>query len=216
MKTFKFLIFALFAVVIFSRCEKDEQPVYYSVLGIMDISADSVIINADDDTRLLIQNWDNTTEIKNGDRVVAYFTLTDKQLPIGIDNIIGEYSIQKLLFKQIFILTAATADSIGDDPLTIDEVWLSKDYLNINFSYLGGEKSHYINLIHEEGILRTDTIDLEIRHNSNDDNGYTSISAFASFDLKSVRNEVADSVVLRIKANVYDVNGYEQTFIYKY
>lgn len=202
------------AVYLLTACNKEEE-IYYSALGIIRISEDSVVIETDNGNRLLV---DDRTRIGiplvDNDRVIAYFTLVDRTAPAGIDLVIDIYDISKVLYKPVIELTSAIADSIGDDPLTVGSLWLDKDFINLSFIYYGGEKMHYINLIRHPGEIRTDTVDLEIRHNDNDDTGMYSYSGFVSFDLSSLQNEVSDSVVLRIKAREFSNQTYRENFIY--
>lgn len=202
------------AVYLLTACNKEEE-IYYSALGIIRISEDSVVIETDNGNRLLVDDRSRIgIPLVDNDRVIAYFTLVDKTAPVGVDLVIDIYDISKVLFKPVIELTSAIADSIGDDPLTVGSVWLDKDFLNLSFIYYGGQKMHFINLIRQPGELRTDTIDLEIRHNNNDDGGVYSYSGFVSFDLSSLQNEVNDSVVLRIKAREFSNQTYRENFIY--
>jgi hypothetical protein len=154
--------------------------------------------------------------INDGDRVFAYFSLIEKPNPKGIDYIIDIYSIEKLLFKQIIEITDEIADSIGNDEMSVQNLWIARDYLNLNFKFYSNDKNHYINLIRYPGDLPTDTVKLEIRHNSNGDNGNYQATGFVSFDLKTLKNEVADSVVLQVSAKEYDNRTFKRFITYKY
>jgi hypothetical protein len=202
------------AVYLLTACNKEEE-IYYSALGIIRISEDSIVIETDNGNRLLVDDRNRIgIPLVDNDRVIAYFTLVDRTAPAGIDLVIDIYDISKVLFKPVIELSSAIADSIGDDPLTVGSLWLDKDFINLSFIYYGGEKMHYINLIRHPGEIRTDTIDLEIRHNDNDDAGIYSYSGFVSFDLSSLQNEVYDSVVLRIKAREFNNQTFRENFIY--
>ena len=216
MKKYMFVFYTLLSVYILTSCNKEEEA-YYSALGIISITQDSTILEEDNGERLLVENANTVaTTIIDQDRVIAYFTIIDKTLPTGINRIINIYSIDKVLFKPVFELTPENADSIGNDALSITSLWLAKDYLNLGFMYSGGNQMHYINLIRYQGEIPTDTIDLEIRHNNNNDYGSSNYGAFVSFDLKSLRNDFADSVILCIKAKEYDSQVYEKFYTYKY
>jgi hypothetical protein len=217
MKNYMIIFYTLLSVYILTSCKKEEDT-YYSALGTIGITQDSTILEVDSGERLLVENPDNIAiTINDQDRVIAYFTITEKAVPTGIDRIINIYNIDKVLFKPVFELIPEKTDSIGNDPLSIASLWLVKDYLNLSFMYSGGNQTlHYINLIRYPGEIPTDTINLEIRHNNNNDYGSYNYSAFVSFDLKSLRNNVTDSVILHIKAKEYDNRIYEKSFTYKY
>jgi hypothetical protein len=217
MKKYMIISYILLSFIVLTSCKKEEQKDIYRALGIISITPDSMIIVLDNGERMLVEN-DNSigTAIEDQNRVNVTFTMSDKTLPTGIDYIISIESIEKVLLKQVFELTPEKADSIGNDDLSITELWLGGDFLNLSFVYYGSTESHYINLIRYPGEIPTDTINLEIRHNSNNDSYAYSYSAFVSFDLKSLRNEAADSVILRIKAKEFNDRTFDKYYTYKY
>jgi hypothetical protein len=217
MKNFKILLLLPLLMLAFTSCMKDEVQIqYYYTIGNMKITSDSSIIETDAGTRFLVVNPYQSDEIKNGDRVLAYFTFVNQSAPVGIDTLIDIYSLNKILVKPVFVYDSVNSDSIGNDDIYLKGVDIVKNYLNLNFSFLGGQTTHLINLARPEGELRTDTIDLEIRHQRNNDPGYVEIDAYVSFDLTSLKSDVADSVVLRIKAKLYEDENYQKIITYKY
>lgn len=216
MKTYSISLAIILAALIFTGCNKDDTE-YYSTLGIINITNDSIIIESDEGNRLLVDNRAAIgSAIKDKDRVIANFSLVNEQLPTGIDYIIDIYDIVKVLFKPVIELTPEIADSIGNDELAVSSLWLEKDFINLNFMYYGGQEKHLINLIRYPGEIRTDTVTLEIRHNENDDNGSYYLNGFVSFDVRSLRNDVADSVIICIKAKEFDNRTYKKNVTYKY
>ena len=200
-----------------ASCMKNDQVDYYSALGTISITKDSTIISSDEGNRLLVSNPQSIgAAIVDKDRVIANFSLVNKTLPAGIDYVVNVTSCDKILFKPVVELTTANKDSIGNDELGINSIQLVKDYLNLSFTFYGNTQKHYINLIRFPGTIRTDTVDLEIRHNNNNDNTLTYTIAFVSFDLKSLRNTVADSVILRIKAKEFNNLTLQKNYTYKY
>jgi hypothetical protein len=214
----KYLVYMLMLSLsgMVTGCLKEEES-YYSALGIIHISDDSTIIDTDDGERLLVDN-DNTlgSGISDNDRIIADFTLVDGAKPAGIDYIIHVYYLEKVLFKPVIELTEEIADSIGNDELGILSMWLEKDFLNVNFMFYGGNVKHFINLIRYPGEIPTDTIDLEIRHNNRDDDAVYRQNGFVTFDLNSLKNNAADSVVLCIKARDFDDDNYKKYVTYRY
>jgi hypothetical protein len=186
-------------------------------LGIIHITEDSVIIESDNGNRLLVDDRSRIgIPVSDEDRVLAYFTLVDEAAPAGIDLVIDIYNMEKVLFKPVIELTSAIADSIGNDALTVGSLWLVKDFLNLSFIYYGGQKMHFINLIRYPGEIPTDTIDLEIRHNDNDDAGVYGYNGFVSFDLRNLQNDMNRSVTLRVRALEYGNKSFQQLFTYSY
>jgi hypothetical protein len=217
MKNFRILLFLLVAILFASSCKKEELKDYYSALGTIGITNDSTIITSDNGYRLLVVNSNLGSTIKDKDRLIAEFTLVNQTVPKGIDYIIEIASFHVVLFKPVIILTSANADSIGDNELSINSIWVVKNYLNLNFDFYGsGQTKHYINLIRHDGTIPTDTVDLEIRHNQKNDNEMYNYTGFVSFDLTSLKNTAADSVILRIKSKEYSNRTFEKCFTYKY
>ncbi len=218
MKKTGILFFIVAMLVLAVSCKKDaESKANYSSIGMLTIKTDSTIIETDAGQRLWVKNPSIIgSGIKDKDRVLIDFTTTNETLPTNIDYTIEITFIQKVLLKPVTILTPALEDSVGNDPFQVNSMWLAKDFLNLDFAYYGGTAKHYIHLIRAEGALRTDTIDMEIRHNENEDTGNSSLYSFVSFDLTSLRNDVADSVKLRIKSKEYNDRTFQAIFTYKY
>lgn len=216
MKHLKILLLLPIFIIVFTSCSKDEGESYYVAVGIINITPDSTIIESDLGPRMLVSNNNIDEDIKDGDRVVAYFTLIEDEEPAGIDYIIDIYYLEEIIVKDIVVYDSTTTDTLGNDELGINGISVVKDFLDVSFSFLGGRSKHYINLARPEGELRTDTIYLELRHEDNNDPGVEFLDAFVSFDLTSLQNEVADSVILRIKAHDYDDDEYEKIVTYKY
>lgn len=192
----KTLIFFIIAVG-FIACEKEESEIYYSVLGMLEMNDDSTLINSDGGEKLYINN-NISSYFEDGDRVVAVFTKVNEELPSGIDLIVDVVDIDTVLLKSIIELTPEISDSLGNDPISVDDLWIAKNYMNINFTFIGGNAKHLINLAIDT--TYNDTVSLEIRHNDNNDNGTYQLASFVSFDLTKAKLRAADSVVLKITA----------------
>jgi hypothetical protein len=220
MRVIKVFILIGFIAISLTSCMDDpaESPTYYGTIGVISKTSDSLIIEADNDLRFLIFNFEKFNKVKNGDRVIASFTIQEEtNLPVGIDYFVDVSEITIIPVAPVFVYDSTNSDSIGNDVIRIDQIGVSKNFLNLSFYVLGsGEKSHRINLVRYEGDLRTDTIDLEIRHNGLDDTEYEWLYGFFSFDLTPLKNEVTDSVVLRVRANDYNIDNYEKFFTYKF
>ncbi|MFO7369172.1 MAG: NigD-like C-terminal domain-containing protein [Bacteroidales bacterium] len=217
MKKYRLILAAFFIAILVVGCKQEEDITYYQTLGVLQKTEDSTIIEADNNSRLLIENSSNLpATVKDDDRVFLYFSINDGPLPSGIDHLIDIYSIEKVPVKPVFEITSYDEDSIGNDPLNVSGLWVAKDYLNLNFVFLGGTKTHLINLVKYPGELSSDTIDLEIRHNDQDDNATNNLAGFLSFDLTSLQDEGKDSVTLCVKAREYDNRIFENCYTYKY
>jgi hypothetical protein len=108
--------------------------------------------------------------------------------------------LYEVLTKEIFNITAAIQDSIGNDQIAVSDIWIGSDYLNVEFNYAGYNKIHYINLVSDSTKKYSDNkVHLEFRHNANNDYVTYSKWGIASFNLRSLQaNASADSINLVI------------------
>ncbi|MFV0483707.1 MAG: hypothetical protein ACK5MG_06405 [Bacteroidales bacterium] len=197
----KKLFFILLAVssVAFTACSDndDNEDVYYSI-GTVSVDDDSNINAINSDLGNVI-NANNTprTDLDNGARAYVQY--------INLENVAGEESnvysadfiyIDGILTKNIVEVNPENADSIGNDPINLSEVWFSDGYLNVEFSFLGDYQMHFINMVGDSALFASggtteprgvpDTIYLELRHNAYDDFDRAVMSGLASFRLESL------------------------------
>lgn len=154
---------------------------------------------------------------KENQRVFVNYSILSDKLD-GFDHYVKVNDIWNILTKPVIELTEQNADSIGNNPLKINEIWIGSNYLNVGFSFnYSGERPHAINLVQNKTIANedNDVIELELRHNSYNSNSNTLFDGFACFDLKPFQEEMKDSIP--IKVSVKDWDG-EKVFelMYKY
>ncbi|HOT13949.1 MAG TPA: NigD-like C-terminal domain-containing protein [Bacteroidales bacterium] len=215
MKTHRLLFVVISMVGLLSACEETDNETYYSTLGNLKITADSVIIESDKGNRMMVKN-SLSSSFKDNDRVIAYFTMAEQPLPKGIDYVINVYNIEKVLVKPVIVYDSTKADSIGNDPIFVNGTWISKNYLNVDFRFYGYNLKHMINLTRNAGIFGADTIQLEIRHNDKNDAPQYTLNGFVSFDLTTIEHPEKDSVVLHVTAKEYGNKVYEKYLTYRY
>ena len=214
METKKFLILIVVVVMplFFTSCNDDDG---YS-LGDMWVSIGTVdnpengsyfTFTLDNGTKM----WAAASDIpsyrpKSGQRLIAYYTIiSDKPEDSSYDHDVVLRDAYNVLTKGIFDVTPETQDSIGYDPVKIEDIWIGNDYLNIRFGYNGQNKTHYINLVNDVSKTYDDgKVHLEFRHNANDDAPSRGIRGYVSFDLKSLQNEDSDQIELVIHAKEFD------------
>ena len=175
-----------------------------------------------------VENPDNSAyfyfTLDNGDRMRTIVTTNPQYKPDDGQRLIADYTIlsdgpengsyqhdvkligaYKVLTKGIFDITPDTQDSIGHDPVKIEDIWIGKDYLNVRFVYKGQDKTHLINLVSDELKSSDDgKIHLEFRHNANDDAPAYNIRGIASFDLKTLQTDDVESLPLVIHVREFD------------
>lgn len=183
-------------------------------LGDFRINIATVIPEGQESYSLLLDNgeklWPGATDVYYRPSVnqrvfVNYTILSDERN--GYDHYIKVNDIWNVLTKPIIELTEEIADSIGNDPIKVNEFWIGDNYLNTSFSFnYGGEKPHAINMVintmeetEDEGVL-----ELEFRHNAYNSKSNALYNGFASFDLKPFRQEGKDSIPITIKVKDWD------------
>jgi hypothetical protein len=175
----------------------------------------------DNNFEICIDNGDTLVPISNNvhhfmnedsQRVIVNYTILDEvgqskqKFWVKINN------INDVLMKDVIEVTETKSDSIGNDPVNIDDIWISKNFLNIEFIYLGGEKTHFINLTRQQGDISdlSQPIELELKHNANGDSLRYNLMGIVTFDLKKLKIPNQDSVNFIVKST--DYKGIEHTF----
>ena len=166
----------------------------------------------------------DTTHLKNykitdGQRVfLGYIPKEEPVTGYDVNGII--YSVQDILTKDIIPLTEETADSIGNDAINITAHVINKEYVTLEYQYLGSKdenKKHMLNLV-ENQTSDADTeegyICLEFRHNAFDDLPLTSGSGVVSFKLANIKDKMKDKKGLKIRVStIYDgIQDYKADF----
>ncbi|MBF6627330.1 MAG: NigD-like N-terminal domain-containing protein [Proteiniphilum sp.] len=194
-------------------------------LGNFGIDIATVIPEGDNAYSLLLDNgkrlWPAASAVRyspayNQRVFLNYTVLSEAQS--GYDHYIKVNDIWNILTKQAIELTAENQDSIGNDPVKANAMWVGGDYLNVSFMFnYGGTQPHAINLVMNTLTSEpsAEVINLEFRHNAYESTQSKLYEGFVCFDLKPLRVNDADSVKLSIRLNgwnediTYDV-------VYKY
>lgn len=225
-------LFVLFLTVSFlgflTGCDLDDDNGYsldnaWVGFGLVKKEASSTtftIVMDDGEVLFPATNPEMVTDVFNNERVLVNFTiLGNKENP---DH--NEYyyvrinSLRKILYKRIFNITPEKEDSIGNDPISVEDKWIKNGILNFELKYYGGDKIHYINLVKAPGTIDVTNgpVELELRHNNNDDSSQIPISGFVSFDLSALKIEGKTSTPFRITAKGLNGKTFEYTGEYKY
>ena len=83
---------------------------------------------------------DNYTLVE-GQRAFVYFNLLDEEVT-GYDYNAKINHVENILTKDIYFMPAEKADSIGDDRININNMWITDNYLNIQYQL------YHLSLIH--------------------------------------------------------------------
>ena len=220
----KWMIPAILFAAFFAACSIDDgnsnDNYYVSIATVSNPDLSGFFTFTLDDSTKMAVSATNLPNYKpaTGQRIVANYTILANN-PAGSTS---DYDVRindayNVLTKNIFNITPATQDSIGKVGVVVNSIWVGSDYLNVDFSYYGNGKTHYINLVSDNLKVYNDgKVHLEFRHNDNDDSKVTNYRGIVSFNLKSIRVNDADSVKMVIHS--WDYNNQETTYplTYKY
>lgn len=214
-------------IPVFIACNKEEENVEQTVVKMGTIENPSqqtnFYLNQDDSTRVWVLNSEiKYYRPKDNQRVIMeYVKLTNKPTGSSYKHDVKLKNVYEVLTKGIFSITSATQDSIGNDPVAIRDMWVTGDYLNVEFIYPGYSKTHFINLVSDTAKADDYTdnkVHLEFRHNANDDYPSFNISGVVSFNISSLRKTGVNSVDFVVHTKEFDYSNANKTysFTYKY
>lgn len=226
MKTLNFFLVLGFLAITLQGCLREDDPYSLDKYWISIATVEnpetktSFFLRLDDSTLL----WTAASQFINyapadGQRVIANYTiLSDKRQTGMYDYDVRINDVYEVLTKPIFHITPDTQDSIGNDPIKVEDIWIGRHYLNIGFLYFGHIKTHFINLVSDAARTYTDgKVHLEFRHNANDDMPLYQRWGYVSFDISELKTLQPDSVQLVIHVNEpnrSEIKQYEITYKY--
>ncbi len=221
----KLSLIALLAICLFS-CDLDDDDSYslgkfWVGFGLIDDThEDTFTIKMDDGSVLFpVTSHHSWKSIDDYDRVLVNYTILGDK---NVDEENEEYyvkinSLKDILYKGIFEITAETEDSIGNDPIHVNDVWQSNNLLTFELDYYGYNKVHYINLVRPPGVFSVDVpVQLELRHNNRDDEERYRLSSFVTFDLESLQIAGQDSVQFVVTGDDFDGEDFTYSGVYRY
>ena len=220
MKKLVFLV--VFIITVVSACNKDESWPEWIGIGtiqkeIPTADAFNIILDGGEILHPVRIIANNTYE--DDDRVMVKYSIEEDNNDNTFE--VKLFDLNKILTKDILQLTSGINDSIGNDPIYIEEdnIWITNHYLSFVFEYYGEFQTHYINLVklYEDTHTEDGKLILEFRHNANGD--FTSIlrSGVISFDLDSLKEPGLDSVdfIVRIKKYGDNILEWEGSYTFE-
>lgn len=195
---------AVAAALLLTSCEKDSTLQYNNAT--MGNIVNGVFIS-DQGNRFNVVEQECLGELKDMKRAFILCDVLNKTAG-GADN---EYDVRvnqiaTVVTKDAVPHTDVTADMMIQDPVHIENAWISGGYINMLIvfpSKSGSNTSHLINLVHEGGIIDPETEEeiqgtyrFTLRHNSNGDKitppqvvDYVLAGGYVSFPLNSYITE---------------------------
>jgi len=222
MKRLKFTSFILCLAILpfLQSCLDDDKDGYSLAISTVKVIEGRNFYFAIDGGEKMLPG--DTTNIRNykpkdGQRAFVYFNLLDEKVQ-GYDYNAKIEHVENILTKGIIPLTAATADSIGDDRINVTEIWIAGGYLNLEFQILGTsspQKLHMVNLVQNE--MTNDSaeegyINLEFRHNAYDDSPDRLGIGLVSFKLENLVLNAEKGLKIRVNTINNGIKYYKIDF----
>jgi len=228
MKTLKQVAIVVLMGMLVTACSDSQDSDYsldkfwVSIATVKNPDAKNVFFLQLDDSTMM---WTAASAFHNykpadGQRVIANYTILADKRPTGMYGYdIRLNDVYEVLTKPIFNITPAKQDSIGNDPIDVTNLWIGSKYLNVEFSFFGNDKTHFINLVKDDSKTYTDgKVHLEFRHNARGDSPMYRRYGVVSFDISSLMVPGTDSIPLVIhvkKPNMAEDQLIPVTFRYK-
>ena len=157
---------------------------YGNIVG----SADSYHIVTDEGTNLYVVEGASATEVVDGQRVMANYSIEDR-VETGYN--IRLNFLYNILTKDPVFLSKITWDErreIGDDPLNVRSMSFGGKYLNVNIEVMrkNPEVAHFINAVVDEQRSDDQTVYLTLTHNAYGDEASIPVAQWVSFDLSTL------------------------------
>lgn len=206
----------------FSGCLDDnDNDVYYLEMGVVEgDEANDFLIVTDSDLKLKLLNYPDNFEIEDGKRVLIKYVIRETgRRDSDYDYLVNVYSLQDVIAKDIIELNDENRDTLGTDPIFVNSIWIEGGFLNVDFTFRGGSKVHFINVVKDpdEQGSDNDRILLQVRHKANNDATYQRYRGVMSFFLEPLRVEGKNKVTLVFEPkNYYSVpyNTFELEYEY--
>ena len=201
-----------------TSCMKDinNGDRFWISYGVVMGTAPNLNVRLDDKTILYPDaNTQSTLTQYADNRILVNYTIVSNKIENGATNYnVKINAIDKLLKKNVVILTKQNADTLGNDPINPQNIWFGNNFLNINFSFLQDQKVHLINLAKDSIQSDPNVVTLLLKHNAWNDNPFYERSGFVSFDMTSLLNG-QDSVKIDVKYKDYygGSHDFKGTFI---
>lgn len=186
-------------------CTEDEEA-----LNLTDFRYDLVTCRHDDGALIFLRD----------DTVLLYprQTLSADLLPVDSRALVGYSPVGEVVDRRLDIdlqtsiapaaggdirsLSSEAADSLADDPIYLTSVWCSGGYVNLRYKIEYHDRSHALTMITVVPSSGTDTLDVQLRHDTRGDAPGYDVSGYASYRLPRPLPPV-----VRVRVNTSNLGG---------
>lgn len=176
----------IFFLFLMSACGQEEEEINFT-----DFRYDIVTCRHDGDDLVFLR--DDTTLLYPQSAVPSHLLPIDQRALIGYSpvgkiadrqlSIVLQTSIKPITTGDILFLSPDGAQELADDPLYLTSVWCSGGYANLRYKIEYHDVSHVLTMIAVFPQNSTDTLDLQLRHDTRGDAPGYYASGYASFRL---------------------------------
>lgn len=189
--------------LLFTGCLDDDNDTtrpQYLELGITKLGPEEQMqVVTDSDLTLEFASYPASYEFEEDTRVMLKYSVNEQgEEGDSYDYLVDVYSVQDVVLKDIVELNEENRDTIGTDQLVVNDVWVSGGFLNIDFTFYGDDKTHYINVVKDPDEQSDDPseVHLQIRHDARDDEPLKRYRGMMSFYLEALQVEGEDMLTL--------------------
>ncbi len=199
------------AALALASCNDDDGYVYPSVLlefaTISTGLSGTVEILYTDDGNTFVVNQDLTSSELNPSssyRVVAYY------LPLTMPSSGSYGTVDIYSLASVYCGTTIPASSVSGgfetDPVTVNKIWKRGNFINMELGVPAMDKTHMFRYINEGRDNSTNTINIKLLHDNDDDYPAYTKTAYLSLQLTEFKQIKADSVAININTD----SGWEE------
>lgn len=223
-KTIAFIFVCITTIPILQSCLNDDNSpsdlLVISTINKIDKDSKDFYFTLDDGKKMYPSNgqiW-GKADFKDGERAFVMFNELTEPVD-GYDYNVRVKQIKAILTKDIITMDNEenTEEKIGDDKINATYMWINEDkkYLTIEFQYYGSHsenKKHFLNLVinHPKPAAPTadeksreddEYINLEFRHNGEEDYPQSLDEGYVSFKLDKIKDRIENKKGVRIRVN---------------
>ena len=216
MKQLTFPLIIILSLILSCCMTDDDAETYYIEVGnLVGSSLSSLTIETDQGNTLFPVSIPSGYEIEDGQRVLVQYSVINTESTVTNGLNVDVISIQDFYVKNILVANDEVRDTLANDPVTISSLWISKDYLNLEFTFLGNDTIHYFDVVYDEEQQEIeDHVTLDFHHDANEDEAYQRYRVFMSVPLEQFQVAGQDSVNVWFRAD--DELYTSQSIVYKY
>ena len=135
---------------------------------------------------------------------VDYTILQNADTESTYDHYVRINGAKEILTKDILLFSEEINDSLGYDPIELQEPWISNGFITFEYLFGGGDTKHMVNLVQHETLMEDGRVLLEFRHNAHKDPRNYKIQGAVAFRIEKAFPDATEPIPLRVKYKAYD------------